>query len=153
MSQPGKTESQGPSPAVTGLDRLVGEWSMVGRHPAFTSTVTGHSSFRWLERGALLVWHFDWRQPGPPNAVGVIGHDDSLHSYAMLYSDERGVTRIYQISLDGDVWKMWRDAPGFSQRMIGRFSESGDTVTSHGELSRDGSNWQGDLDVTYTKEM
>jgi hypothetical protein len=68
-----------------------------------------------------------------------------------LYADERGVARIYQVSLEGGVWKMWRDSPGFSQRMTGTFSEDGDTITVHGELSRDASHWEQDLDVTYTR--
>jgi len=70
----------------------------------------------------------------------------------MLYSDERGVARIYQMSLEGGVWKMWRDSPGFSQRVTGTISSDGNTITCHGELSYDGSNWEQDLDVTYTRK-
>jgi len=70
----------------------------------------------------------------------------------MLYSDERGVARIYQMSLEGGVWKMWRDSPGFSQRVTGTISSDGNTITWHGELSYDGSNWEQDLDVTYTRK-
>lgn len=69
----------------------------------------------------------------------------------MLYADERGVARIYQMSLEGGVWKMWRDSTGFSQRMTGTFSVDGNTILVHGELSRDGSHWEQDLDVTYTR--
>jgi hypothetical protein len=66
---------------------------------------------------------------------------------------ERDVARIYQMSLEGGVWKMWRAAPGFSQRITGTFSDDGNTITCHGELSRDGSNWEQDLDVTYTRKQ
>jgi hypothetical protein len=132
---------------------LIGEWNMVGTHPAFPSAVNGHSSFEWLSDGALLMWHFDWERPGPPSAVSVIGHDDSSTTCAMLYSDERGVARIYEMSLDGGVWKMWRDSAGFSQRVTGRFSDDGNVITCHGELSRDGSHWDQDLDVTYTRKL
>lgn len=66
----------------------------------------------------------------------------------MLSSDERGVARILQMSLEGGVWKMWREAPEFSQRMTGTFSADGNTITWHGELSYGGSNWEPDLDVT-----
>ena len=69
----------------------------------------------------------------------------------MLYADERGVARIYQMSLEGGVWKMWRDSQAFSQRMTGTFSADGNTILVHGELSRDGSHWEQDLDVTYTR--
>lgn len=132
---------------------LVGRWSMVGSHPAFASAAHGASSFEWLVKGALLLWHFDWDQPGPPSAVSVIGRDDSVATCSILYSDERGVGRIYETSLEGGVWRMWRDSPGFSQRMTGRFSDDGSTINVRGELSRDGSLWEGDLDVIYTRQV
>ena len=70
----------------------------------------------------------------------------------MLYADERGVARIYQMRMDEGVWRMWRDSPGFSQRMTGTFSADGNTIVWRGELSRDGSNWEQDLDVIYTRK-
>ncbi len=141
-----------PNAALQSLDILVGEWSTVGTHPGFPAPVKGHSSFERLEDGALLVWHFDWERPGPPCAVNVIGNDDTSKTCTMLYSDERGVARIYQISIEGRTWKMWRDAPGFSQRVTAIISDDGNTIIGHGELCRDGSNWGQDLDVTYTRE-
>ena len=71
----------------------------------------------------------------------------------MLYTDERGVARIYQMSLEGGIWKMWRDSPDFSQRMTGTFSDDGNTITWKGEMSRDGAAWEGDLNVTYTRKQ
>jgi hypothetical protein len=152
MSELSKIESPQADAAFKDLEPLVGEWHMVGKHPAFPSAVNGHASFKWLEHGALLVWHFKWERPGPPSAISVIGHDDSVKNYSMVYSDERGVARIYQMSLEGRVWKMWRDAPNFSQRITGVFGNDGNTITCRGELSRDGTHWEEDLGVTYTKE-
>jgi hypothetical protein len=142
-----------PIGSLEQLVRVVGEWTMVGTHPGFPSAVQGHSSFEWLREGTLLVWHFDWEHPGPPSAVSVIGRDDAGlgDTCTMLYADERGVARIYQMRLDGDVWQMWRESPGFSQRMTGTFSEDGTTIVVHGELSRDGAQWEPDLEVTYTR--
>lgn len=124
---------------------------MAGSHPAFTAAARGTSAFDWLVDGCLLRWRFDWEQPGPPSAISVIGRDDSEDVCSMVYADERSVTRIYKLSLLNGIWRMWRDAPGFSQRMTGRFREEGDSITVHGELSRDGSNWEQDLDVTYVR--
>ncbi len=149
-------EQTGLPPQPTGSLRqfaiLVGEWTMIGIHPAFPSAAHGHSSFTWLKDEALLLWQFDWDQPGPPNALSVIGHDDAVDTCSMLYADERGVARIYQMSLEGGVWKMWRESPGFSQRTMGTFSADGNAISCHGEVSRDGSNWEQDLDVTYTRQ-
>lgn len=143
--------SYSPNEAGKTLGPLVGEWDMLGTHPGFSTPAKGHSSFHWFEAASLMVWRFDWERPGPPCAISVIGHDDSGPHYSMLYSDERGVARVYQISLDGRVWKMWRDSPGFSQRMLGQISEDGNSISVHGELCRDGSTWERDLDVTYTR--
>ncbi len=142
-----------PGSSLKQFDILVGEWNMVGIHPALPSAVQGHSSFEWLVEGSLLVWHFDWQPDGIPSALSVIGRDETIQTCSMLYSDERGVARIYQMSLEGNVWKMWRDSPGFSQRMTGTFSDDRNTITCHGELLRDGSHWEQDLNVTYTRKQ
>lgn len=132
---------------------LIGEWDMVGIHPALPEPVRGHSSFSWLKEETLLRWHFDWERGGIPTALSIIGHDDSVEACSVLYSDERGICRIYQMSLSGGVWKMWRDVPGFSQRMTATFSEDENTITWHGELSLNGSTWEQDLDMTYTRKL
>lgn len=137
--------------ALAQLDPLVGTWRMVGVHPAFVSEAKGVAVFEWLLDGGLLLWRFTWEDPGPPSATAVIGRDDSAKRCSMLYADERGVTRVYQMSVEGNLWTMWRDAPGFSQQMTGRISDDGTIIEVLGKLSRDGSTWERDLDVTYTK--
>jgi hypothetical protein len=149
------TQQQPPQPtrSLKQFDSLIGEWMMVGTHPHLPSSVQGHSTFEWLREGALLVWHFNWEDgKGIPNAYSVIGQDDALEPCSMLYTDERGVARIYQMTLADGVWKMWRESTGFSQRMTGTFSADGNTITWQGELSRDGSTWEPDLMVTYTRK-
>jgi hypothetical protein len=46
---------------------------------------------------------------------------------------------------------MWRNAPGFSQRFEGKFSEDGNMITAQWQNSSDGSTWEHDFDVTYKK--
>lgn len=153
-----KQGSEGQPPqqtrSIKQFDVLVGEWTMVGSHPQLPSVLHGHSSFAWLRDGALLTWHFDW-DPGDgiPSAFSVIGHDDEVEACSMLYTDERGVARIYLMNLEGGVWKQWRDSPDFSQRMTGTFSDDGNTITWRGELSRDGSTWEPDLSITLTRQQ
>ena len=152
MTEQAKRPPQ-PTRSLKQFDSLIGEWNMVGVHPALPSPVRGHSSFEWLREGALLLWRFEWEPGGPPTALSVIGHDDTVDPCTMLYSDERGVARIYQMSLEGGVWKMWRDSPDFSQRMTGTFSDDGNIITWHGEMSHDGSTWEPDLSVTHTRKQ
>ena len=152
MSQPASSSSPEPGTGLTELEPLVGQWQMVGTHPAFANAVNGRSTFEWLQAGAILVWHFDWERPGPPSAVSVIGRDDGEEALTMLYSDERGVQRIYRVRLASGVWTMSRTSPGFSQRMTGTLSDDGNTIRVDGELMRDGSRWEPDLAITYTRE-
>ena len=69
----------------------------------------------------------------------------------MLYHDDRAVSRLYQMSLADGIWKMWRNSPGFSQRLEGQFNPAGDVITARWEKSVDGSTWEHDFDLTYTK--
>ena len=68
----------------------------------------------------------------------------------MHYFDERGVTRVYHVSMDGGAWRMWRDHPGFSQRLSGVFEDSGRTLRVSTELNQ-GEGWKPDLQMTYRR--
>jgi hypothetical protein len=69
----------------------------------------------------------------------------------MHYFDPRGVARIFEMSLSDGVWKIWRTSPDFSQRFTGTFSDNSKTITGFWEKSSDGTNWEHDFDMTYTK--
>ncbi len=140
-----------PNPALKDLDVMVGEWNMLGNHPMIPNPVKGHSSFGWLEDGAFFYWRPSYLQPGPPSGIAIIGRDDSEGNYSMLYFDERGVARIYEMSFKGKTWKLWRISPGFSQRMSGKMSDDLNTIDLHGEKSSDGVHWEQDLDLTFTR--
>ena len=69
----------------------------------------------------------------------------------MLYSDARGVFRIYRMQLTDEAWTVWRDAPGFYQRFIGSFRDHGMTIEGRWESSPDGTTWEPDFDIVYRK--
>ena len=137
-----------PNPALQRLEVLVGQWKM--ESPQFPGAIE-RSTFEWLEGGAFLVQRTEIDDPKVPSSTIVIGRDEAANEYCALYFDSRGVSRIYQMSLSDGVWKMWREAPGFSQRFIGTFSDDGRTIRSRWEKSGDGSNWEHDFNLTYTK--
>jgi uncharacterized protein YndB with AHSA1/START domain len=143
------------NPALDRLEVLVGDWNMELSNAAFlpnpSDTVNGIVSFEWVEAGAFLVMRIGDKPPSPPQAVWLIGRDESLPDYKVLYFDSRKVSRIYEMSFADGVWQMWRDAPGFSQRFQGTFSDDGNTITAYWEKSFDGSKWEHDFDLTYTK--
>ena len=69
----------------------------------------------------------------------------------MLYSDSRGVARVYAMSLGEGVWKLWRDDPSFPPRFTGTFSADGRTITGRWEKSSDGASRELDFDGTFTR--
>jgi len=50
-----------------------------------------------------------------------------------------------------DVWKMWRDAPGFFQPLPGHVQRRRQNHQGYWEKSFDGSKWEHDFDLDVTK--
>jgi hypothetical protein len=146
-------EAAKPNPALEPLRALVGTWSTVGTHPLVPGTTFhGRTTFEWIEGGAFLLMRSRIDEPGIPSGIAVFGTDDTTGECSMLYFDERGVSRRYEVSLREREWKWWRDAPGLSQRFTGAISADGRTIVGRGELSRDGASWEPDLQLTYTRD-
>lgn len=143
------------NPALEALAPLIGEWEIEITSMSFqedsSAAVRGHSSFEWLEGGAFLRQHSEISASEFPRSMAVMGADDEAGTYRMLYYDSRGVSRIYRMTFSGGIWTLWRDSPGFHQRFHGTFSEEGSVITAYWEKSGDGSNWEKDFDLTYTK--
>ncbi|HEY1277579.1 MAG TPA: hypothetical protein VGF25_21915 [Thermoleophilaceae bacterium] len=143
--------------AIKPLEALVGEWefaaSVQGRESA-----RGRTRFEWMEDGTFVLQRADaepldefWAKHSPFPTTSVIGADDGDGRFSMLYSDARGVVRIYEMTLEDGVWNVWREAPGFRQRFVGTFSDDGLTISAHWDRSSDGSDWARDFDMTYTR--
>jgi hypothetical protein len=152
MAKNAKHEAAIPNPALNPFVILIGSWNTVGTHPFFPDTTFhGRASFDWLEGGAFLIMHSEIDEPGIPSGVSIFGSDDSTGEYFMVYFDERGVSRKYEMSLKGNRWKWWRNTPEFSQRFAGTITDNGKTIIGKVEMSKDGSPWEKDLELTYTK--
>ena len=136
-----------PNPALEALDALVGEWT--AEVPQF-GDAQGRVTIDRSEGGAFLRIRSEPPAPAPA-AVQLVGPDDSSELYTVLYYDTRGVSRVYRMTFDGGVWKMWRDAPGFDQRFTGTVSADGRTIQAAWEKSFDNQTWEHDFDITYTK--
>ena len=155
-----KRQSPEPNPVLEQLDALVGEWEMETTIGGQTLG-GGQATFDWLEDGAFLVQYEEASdmsaapaelvEISPLPTVSIIGLDDLSEQFTMLYADARGVFRVYQMSLSDGVWKIWRDAPEFSQRFIGTFSDDGNTINGYWEISDDGAGWEHDLNLIYTR--
>jgi hypothetical protein len=138
------------SPELEAFDALIGEWRVEATHPAFPSTVVdGRTTFEWLEGERFLVQRSSNDHPDFPDSISVIGFaDDELTAH---YFDSRGVFRIYRVAMEGDTLRMWRDEPGFSQRLEAKLSDDGATLAGVWQLSRDDETWDDDLAITFTR--
>ncbi len=143
------------NPALVELEFLSGEWDMELSNAPFLSsrndTAHGRVIFVWVEDGAFLVMRQGAQSGTPPSARWAIGRDESSPYFKVLYCDNRGVSRIYEMSLAEGIWRLWRDDPGFSQRFEGRVSPNRKTIVAHWEKSFDGESWEHDFDVTYRR--
>jgi hypothetical protein len=134
------------------LDSLVGEWSIgVPVAPDQPVAEGGRATFEWLSEGSFLIQRWEVEYEEAPDGIAIIGPDESGTKLCQNYFATRGVSRVYEMSLSGGVWKLWRDSPGFSQRFTGTFSDDGQTSRGTWEKSTDGSTWEHDFDIVYTK--
>ncbi len=152
MAKNFKHQAQIPNPALEPLSALVGEWKTAGTHPLRpNTTLYGRSLFKWIEGGAFLLWQSEVDEEDFTIGIAILGSDDATGEYFMLYFDERKVSRKYDVSIRDNVVRWWRNAPNFSQRYTWTIVDDGNTIIGKGELSKDGTTWEKDLDLTYTK--
>ncbi len=141
-----------PNPALKPFAVLIGEWQTSGSHPYLPHTVLhGRTSFEWLEGGAFLIMRSEIDEPRFPDGIEIFGSDDVAKKFFMLHFDERGVSRKFDVTIEGNQLKWWRDDPSFSQRYNLTIEDNGNKLVSKGEMSRDGGAWEKDLELTYTR--
>ena len=139
--------------ALEQLEPLIGEWAMEARWAATGELWPGGGrvTFEWLDSKAHLVQRATVGHPDAPDNVSVIGCDAANGTYYQLYSDERGVSRVYQMSIGDGEWKLWRTGPPFAQRFRATFGDDGRTIRGAWEIAEDGANFTPDFEVVFRK--
>ncbi|WP_232495501.1 hypothetical protein [Novosphingobium kaempferiae] len=67
----------------------------------------GETSFEWLQEDGLMLMRSRTVDADlPPPGVAVICYDDSSARWSMGYHDDRGVSRIYDMTFDGRRWTL-----------------------------------------------
>jgi hypothetical protein len=147
-------------PNMAELEPLIGDWSMAATVEGETM-MEGTSTFSWSDAGPYLIQTAagsatsdapgGWQDSLPFPTYAITGYDDGFDRYSVLYSDARGVQRVYAMTFADGVLRQWREAPGFHQRFTGEFSEDGSRIDARWERSDDGEDWFVDFDLTYTR--
>jgi hypothetical protein len=134
---------------------LVGEWALQATGPD-GEPWPGEASltFEWLEgsENRLLVERSFVEMPEAPNAVTVIGCDAAKGTYFQLYTDDRGVCRIFEMTIGAGRWTLLREgAAPFDQRFNATISEDGNTIEGRWEAKKTGDEWETDFDLVFTR--
>jgi hypothetical protein len=85
---------------------------------------------------------------GVPAWEFVFGRSDARDQFVVLYYDERGVLRVFELTLEDGSWMMSRTDPDFHQRLVGRVE--GDRIVGQADASDDhGATWRKDFDLIF----
>jgi hypothetical protein len=138
--------------ALKRLEAFIGEWRV---DASFPGSPPGRVVFEWALDKTFLVERSESPRPAPDSLAIISVHPDTA-AYTQHYFDSRGVVRVYGMTFSGGVWILLRNSHDFSpldfhQRFIGRFSRDGKTITGAWETSNDGSRWEHDFDLKYTR--
>jgi hypothetical protein len=135
-----------------GAELLVGDWRLTMSDAWFLKSrdvkVEGSARIGWLgdaflEMRAMLgmdhgTWHW------------VIGRSDPHEQLVLLYHDERGVCRVFDMRFAKDKWTLTREDPDFHQRFIATVAD--DRIEGRWEASEDfGKTWRKDFKLIFER--
>ena len=142
--------------SLEALEPFVGEWSILasfGDEPPMD--IGARATFEWLPGARFLIERWEVPVPEAPDGIAIIGADPEREgNYLQHYFDSRGIARVYRMSFEGGVWKLWREESDFSpldfsQRYTGTLGDDGKTIAGRWEICHDGKSWEHDFDLSY----
>ena len=143
------------NPAMVDLGFLVGEWEMRLSDASFLAgpddELVGRLEVTAIESGMLLSMRQFTEPGGTPAASWVIGRDGTGPEYTVLYTDTRGVSRVYGMRFDGPRWAMWRDDVEFAQRFGAAVDADRGSVDGRWEKRVGSGEWEHDFAVRYVR--
>jgi len=153
LDEPGTVGAKAliPNPALRPLQFLIGEWRTIGTHPMVPGKkLPGRTSFAWHEGGAFLIMRQHVDEQGFPDGVAIIGSDNEVGAFSMIYFDERGTSRLMNVTVGTGTVTWKHDDPKLAQSLTIN-SEDADRLVSRGRMSRNGGPWEDDLSQVYER--
>lgn len=138
--------------ALQQLEGLVGEWALTMTHAWFLDDpdleVEGQATVAWLGEAFLELratlgtaegtWHW------------IVGRSDARDQLVLLYHDERGVLRVFEMTFGDGAWTLVREDPDFHQRFVANVGP--DRIDGRWEASEDaGATWRKDFDLIFER--
>lgn len=138
--------------ALAALEPLIGEWEYTMYNAWFLESMdTEVKGFSTIERlhDSFVVFRETDADKKPSN-IWVIGYSDPQEKYEMFYYDQRGVSRIFDMTFDGKKMVFSREDKDMHQRMTLTIKADGLHVVA--EASDDkGKTWRKDLEIAYVR--
>ena len=143
------------------FEPLIGAWHGEGEMPIEPPMKLAVQAK--VERlGAFIVFHSKGESAEVPDSISIIGGGPDGEPQPMHYFDSRGVQRLFETSVEGSTWRIWRasgedwngpDGPGFNQRFIGEISADGRSIEGRWErgLGDAGDEWEIDFRFDYVR--
>ena len=143
--------------ALRGLEPLVGTWDVTLTHAWFLDSldteIHGTATVEWYADAFLLL---GGEFPGRTQEEGgsawwmAFARNDPRDTFLALYHDDRGVSRVFDMTSEGDEWTLLRQDPDFHQRLVIRVGN--DRVDWRADASDDeGRTWRKDLDYIFIR--
>jgi hypothetical protein len=145
----GPTDMTDRDPRLEPFEALIGTWDTEATHPMMDAVVPGSVTYEWLEGGHFVIQRSHNDHELFPDAICVIGAPEDGDGLVMEYFDSRGVRRTYATSLEDGVLRIWRDHPGFAQRLSAKIGR--DRFEAVYQLAETPGEWRDDLAVTYRR--
>ncbi len=111
--------------ALRELEPLIGEWTLEAIPPGGEPWPgEARATFEWHDSGAHVIERSTVEMAEAPNGISIMGCDAANGTYYQLYSDDRGVCRVYEMIIGDGEWKLWREGepfpPAFHRQVRGR---------------------------------
>jgi hypothetical protein len=140
--------------ALKKLEPLVGDWILEAAPPSGEPWPGGgRSRTEWHPSGAHLIQRTTIELAEAPDSLSVMGCDAENGTYFQLYADDRGVCRVYEMSIGDGEWRLWRHGAPFDQRFVATISDDGNTISGRWEKSQGGTSFTTDFELVYRRSM
>lgn len=140
--------------AMAKLDVLVGDWKLTMTNAWFLESldteVHGSAKFEWLGDAFLVMRSKLGDDPASAWDLA-IGRSDANERYKVLYHDERGVCRLFEMIFGDGRWNLVRKDPDFHQRFVATVER--DRIMARWDASEDfGQTWRKDFDLIFERQ-
>jgi hypothetical protein len=102
------SDPSGLTDVLTRLDVLVGQWTV---EASFEDTTAGTATIEWALGHRFLIWRVTIPDTDFPESLSVISANSDGQAYTQHYFDDRGLARLYKMTLGDCTWTLLRDEP------------------------------------------